>query len=964
MSKAPTEILAPAIELDIAVQSQAATDKAAFHEMPSDGQEAYRKSHSSNFNRVQTVERGVVVATSVHALHDHADSLATEVASKTIAEQMGRGTFEGLNDKEAADKLFDAGATANAAIKAEKEAKAAEGDTSWENARANVSAMRFFRNDQGKQRLAVYDTGDNWIGRLRPDPATGDAVLTRLSNPEPPVNGLPQGGLFGGEHHPGIGIYTDVLPGDRYVIVDKTLGVSDNSDPFNPEMLHVTDEAIAEAANPAKHADPKQAAKEVTKIPTEVAAAKKDVVEVLADSTMVVLDVKEQRGEWNRVEKILRMPTRLWVKMQLRSGERRELARERYLNNPTLPNRVAMVALDTGALVGGAYLALLGARLGGHELGHMFGSGGTVAAANLGDHLPAASSSTPATHNMVDFSQLNGGGSASPSVSPDASVSHAVTHSATAHPEVTHPTSATPHASASTSHSATPHASASASHHSASPKVTHSASAHPHPTSHSATPKPAHTAGGNSVVPGDAEHHGAAASAAAAGSVDINLNHLDPNHLPSSVHLTPDEKAWLNASHSEGHIGAFEGHAGADGLGHPGTVWHSAMKGLHDAGYDPKQLTHEQQGQYVKYVLSLNHMDLKQAAHQQDNFTPVMPTNGDIISHITHITAGNHNGPLLPAANSPAGIHLSQIQHTVESQTHTRTSGGTSTGHVPGYNPGGPVPTPHASTPPTTPHTPSASTSPSTSHAPHASATTSHAPSATATTKHGAVATPDHTASAKTTHHATARPEVSHTSTRPTASPDASAKVTHTTSPATSAPISHSHSSASASRSPEVVIPTTEAHHGAGPVLRTSGIAAVGSAVLLGGMLYHNEIRDYVTTRAQAAVDKREAADAAKRDAYDKFLAAKQGEAARQRAAAARAAGIAVAEQQRKAAEEPIPSFLDDDDEGEEGTTSQSNSGPKPLRPATPGSNGGPAPTRRSRYGNSLPTDPTDSRRS
>jgi membrane protein involved in colicin uptake len=129
-------------------------------------------------------------------------------------------------------------------------------------------------------------------------------------------------------------------------------------------------------------------------------------------------------------------------------------------------------------------------------------------------------------------------------------------------------------------------------------------------------------------------------------------------------------------------------------------------------------------------------------------------------------------------------------------------------------------------------------------------------------------------------------------------------------------------------------------------------------------MLYHNEIRDYVTTRAQAAVDKREAADAAKRDAYDKFLAAKQGEAARQRAAAARAAGIAVAEQQRKAAEEPIHSFLDEDDEGVEGTTSQSNCGPKPLRPATPGSNGGPAPTRRSRYGNSLPTDPTDSRRS
>jgi hypothetical protein len=162
----------------------------------------------------------------------------------------------------------------------------------------------------------------------------------------------------------------------------------------------------------------------------------------------------------------------------------------------------------------------------------------------------------------------------------------------------------------------------------------------------------------------------------------IPSGNIDSNHLPAGVKLTDEQVAWLNNSHSEGEIGAYDSNTPNDGLGHDGTVWRSAMQGLKDAGYDPSKLSTNEKTAYVQHVFDLNgKMSLDDATKLQDGFVPKQPTNLDMIKTVTDITDKHEGGPLLPSADSDAGKHIADIKHTVETQVsggagdHHRTDG-------------------------------------------------------------------------------------------------------------------------------------------------------------------------------------------------------------------------------------------------------------------------------------------------
>ncbi|HSW99036.1 MAG TPA: hypothetical protein VLF71_04305 [Candidatus Saccharimonadales bacterium] len=158
----------------------------------------------------------------------------------------------------------------------------------------------------------------------------------------------------------------------------------------------------------------------------------------------------------------------------------------------------------------------------------------------------------------------------------------------------------------------------------------------------------------------------------------VDLNGFDTSHLPHDQ-LTADQQQWLDGHHSEGALGAYDVHSGADGLGKHGTVWNQSMKSLVDAGYDPSQMDDKEQSEYVHHVLSLNHMTEAQAAGAGDDFVPKMPSNGDIFTQVTHITAGREGGPLMPSPTSDFAHHLGDIKNTLLSGhgQDAHTGGGT-----------------------------------------------------------------------------------------------------------------------------------------------------------------------------------------------------------------------------------------------------------------------------------------------
>ena len=168
----------------------------------------------------------------------------------------------------------------------------------------------------------------------------------------------------------------------------------------------------------------------------------------------------------------------------------------------------------------------------------------------------------------------------------------------------------------------------------------------------------------------------------------VDLNGFDASHLPHDQ-LSTDQQQWLGEHHSEGPLGAYDAHSGDAIMGQHGTMTNEAMKSLVDAGYDPSQMTEHERGEYVQYILKLNHMSPGQAAHAYDNFVPEMPSNGGIFEQVTRITAGREGGPLMPNPNSDFAHHLLDIKNTVEhggAQTnHTGGGTGSTAGH-PGSN--------------------------------------------------------------------------------------------------------------------------------------------------------------------------------------------------------------------------------------------------------------------------------------
>jgi hypothetical protein len=614
-AEAPTqpEILDPAIGIKVEAVEMRADTRPNFAYLDKASQEAYTDSHPDYFNRVKQSKCSVVMATTADEGHDWADSLATDTTSAVVAGHLESHDFDGASEADAIHLMQRAVGDSNAELRF---AKNKEGlAPTWAPAEANLSAIRFFRNEKGEQKAVISNTGTNRVLKSTLDgtEVVMDAMVDPFTGgPAHTINGDPSGITSEVK-------VVDVHPGERFILVDSKLGEQDGSDATAADIGAVGGRNVTD--NPA------QAVDSIADI-TEAADDAPGYASRIGDSTTVVVDVETQR-DWNRAEKLLRIPTQLVVGAQIRAHQRQVQNREAYLENPTRLRRI-LAAADIGSVAG---VGILGYKLVSAVMGHAHGGGGSNMVQDaLHTHASSAAPSPSASHNSNLFDNLT-----KPSGSASPSADHAPTAPVTA---------------------------------------------------------PTHT----NEVP-------------SSGTVPTNVEHLDPNHLPAGVHLTDEQVKWLESSHSEGAIGAFHTETGADGLGNHGTVWHNAMESLHDAGYDPSKMSHDEKTAYVQHVLNINHLSWDQAAQEADKFKPVMPTNQDIFSTMSHITAHHEGGPLMPAANSDMAHHLNDIKGTVEAQIggHTSGSDGTHTGggHVPAGN-GTPAshpttaPTTHATTHPTT----------------------------------------------------------------------------------------------------------------------------------------------------------------------------------------------------------------------------------------------------------------------
>jgi hypothetical protein len=617
---ATSEVLAPAIALNIETVEMRGAERPNFAHLGEAAQEDYNDSHPSYFNRVRQGERSVVMATTADEGHDWADSLATSTVSEVVAAELDSHHFDGASEDDAIALMRRAVGASNAELRMVKAEK--DRDPNWLTAEANVSAIRFFRDEEGRQKAVISNSGSNRILKSTLDgtEVVLDAMVDSLGSPVHTVAGSPSGAMADVK-------VVSVRPGERFIIVDSKLGEDRGPNASVADIdavggRKVTDNAAGAAAD-------------IADIP-EHREEDAGYGSRIGDSTTVVVDVQEQR-DWNRAEKLLRMPTRAFVGMQIRAQDRRVRNREAYLENPTLRRRLlATVDMGTVAAVGFFGYKAVSALVG---LGHG-GGGNTVQDALLHNHSASPSPNASSSNPFDNLTQS----SSSPSTSPD-------------------------YAPGNTSTGA--------------------------PLSTTEVPTP-----------------GAAPS--------IDLEHLDPNHLPAGVKLTDAQVKWLESSHSEGAIGAYNSDAGTDGLGNHGTVWHNSMESLKHAGYDPSKMSTDEKKAYVQHILDLNHLTWDQAAEEGDNFKPVMPTNQDIFSSMTHITAGHEGGPLMPSANSDMGHHLHDIKGTVEAQIAGPR--GSNPGGVDGTQPSGRVPTDNG-TPVTSHPTTTAPTTHPTSHpAPTASA--------------------------------------------------------------------------------------------------------------------------------------------------------------------------------------------------------------------------------------------------
>jgi hypothetical protein len=588
---ATPEVLAPAIALNIETVELRGAERPNFAYLNEPAQEDYNDSHPGYFNRVRQGERSVVMATTVDEGHDWADSLATSTVSEVVAEHLDSRHFDGASEGDAISLMRRAVGASNAELRA---AKAEEDrDPSWLTAEANVSAIRFFRDEEGHQKAVISNTGTNRVLKSTLDGT--EVVMEAMVN----SFGAPEHTVAGGTGVLADVKVVDVRPGERFIIVDSKLGEDSGPDASVADIdavggRRVTDNAAGAAADIA----------DIPERRDEDAAYGSRI----GDSTTVVVDVQAER-DWSRAEKLLRMPTRAFVGMQIRAQGRRVRNREAYLENPTLRRRIlATVDMGTVAAVGFFGYKAVSALVG---LGHS-GGGNAVQDALLHHQTSSAPTPSASTHNPFDNLTQH---SSSPSASPD----HA----------------------------------------------------------------PGSTSAGAPLSTGEAPNPGVAPT--------IDLEHLDPHHLPAGVKLTDDQVKWLESSHSEGALGAYDSTPGADGLGNHGTVWHNAMESLKDAGYDPSKMSTDEKKAYVQHVLNLNHLSWDQATEVDNDFKPVMPTNQDIFVSMTHITAEHDGGPLMPSANSEMGQHLNDIKNTVTAQVagqHGGHPGGTD-----GTQPGGRVPT-------------------------------------------------------------------------------------------------------------------------------------------------------------------------------------------------------------------------------------------------------------------------------